>query len=392
MSTNSSNNDALNDADLAAVFADDSRSIHTTGPSAELDALIMKNAQASHQQQAATAVPETLQQKYAPVIATAAVLLIGIGLTPLNTNTSDINVSKPGSSLTEESMTQASDINRQVDTDALGTRQKELAKLDSSPARSIDSVTEPIEDSDALGELVTSANTPAEADELSVTQTPPPQELIRQAVISEDDRNVGSREIENVRNTNSTEKAASENAEMANDTNTEFSDTAQAFKKIEKQSIETASSTPLQKNSASSAAISEDALNNSSALETLTLQPSDAAPNALNSEATSISSAQENRQALALAAENSTDKNTLKQLKTEPQRDEVPSNTALKKQRTRPENFRRSPLLWIIEIKHLYTDEEYELAREELKAFREKYPGNTNERLLPEALQTLKFD
>jgi len=63
-----------------------------------------------------------------------------------------------------------------------------------------------------------------------------------------------------------------------------------------------------------------------------------------------------------------------------------------KERRVPPEKYRNSPLLWIIEIKHLHKEQQPELVREELTAFRKKYPENPSERLLPKELQVLKTE
>jgi len=54
--------------------------------------------------------------------------------------------------------------------------------------------------------------------------------------------------------------------------------------------------------------------------------------------------------------------------------------------RVKAKNYRRSALLWVIEIKHMYNEQYTDQAKEELKLFRNKFPDNKNERLLPKKL------
>jgi len=81
MSRIPNNDDGLNDADFANLFASDNRQ-----PPNELDKLILDNALLSQNDSIAQQHP-TFIQKYAPLFGTAAVLMIAFALTPLIINT-----------------------------------------------------------------------------------------------------------------------------------------------------------------------------------------------------------------------------------------------------------------------------------------------------------------
>jgi len=57
MSRTPKNNDDINDADIAALFAATDRSAQFSSPPPELDALVLGNARSSHQQGHETPAP-----------------------------------------------------------------------------------------------------------------------------------------------------------------------------------------------------------------------------------------------------------------------------------------------------------------------------------------------
>lgn len=129
--------DRLNDADIADLFAADKNSAQALEPPVELDALILDNARASHKESSRPPQRETFRQKYTPLIATAAVLLIAIGLTPFNSpeplsEPGSVTALKPATTLTTDTITQARTLSSdlmsdQVITDSDASDERELS-------------------------------------------------------------------------------------------------------------------------------------------------------------------------------------------------------------------------------------------------------------------------
>jgi len=50
-------------------------------------------------------------------------------------------------------------------------------------------------------------------------------------------------------------------------------------------------------------------------------------------------------------------------------------------------SYRRSALLWVLQIKQLHKDNNIDQAQEELVEFRKQFPDSSHERLLPAELK-----
>ncbi len=403
MSRTPKNNDGLNDADIAALFAADERSAMATAPSAELDAAILENARAAHQQSLVTPEPETFQRKYAPVFATAAVLLIGIGLTPFNT--------KAPKDAFEADARLALDT--AADTDALAEINEEtlpealvaLPSVDSGPSQSKvavageDSTRKKSVETDSQDLLQRQTQTRLESEELSVvdanseteveqaleteTTTAPKRVIVENAIIETD---VSIDAESNLQQQFAKREQNTRGASITNDSNNakkQADNTALASEsKTQRYDVEALMESAPVVTLIPSSQIQSDADKDSNVLAK---QETNAAPSSRLVEQTP--------QPVAEAVTEQTELPAQSQIIASDQSNSSQTAApAQKERRVRPKNYRSSPLLWIIEIRHLHDEKQNELVREELTAFRKKHPDNSNERLLPKELQALETE
>ena len=309
--------DGFNDTDLSALFANDN-----TEPPAELDKFVLDNARLSHHDEAA-AQTETFTQKYAPIFGTAAVLMIGIALTPMTMQAPD---SELGQSSATISVTSAEQI---LDTDAAADVSADAIKA----AKVEVEVEVEVEVDTSTGLAADASNVSGASDASSVA------EAITMAPI---DASSTAQIIAEPEKTRADDTDAS--FELAAKTNEEIAQPTAGNDRI-------APDTSLRLNATadSELIISE-------------FKPTPIVPNAF----TANESQKDQKQKLAkLSAE--VEKRALN--------------------RTNTDDYRSSALLWVIEIKKLFNTDKKTLAEEELALFRKKYPNNSNERLLPKALR-----
>lgn len=352
MSTTPDNNDELNDADLAALFAADSTASTNTSPGSELDALILENARTAQLVSANHASNETFLEKYTPVIATAAVLLIGIALTPLATNTSTYETSKvaAGSDTSQagEAMTLAGSAAESISLQNNAPR----ADLDSDASTEVEVVAEA--DTSAESAVIADSDAAAEPDITADSDAAAEPEITAE---SDDDVSL---ESETTEGTEGIVAELDARTKQANAPAPQAEITEQSTDSFSKDSATIVS----ELNSPNLAAPSNSAF---SLQDNLVDEKSGVNPVLRQSGTERISSAAKRVEPV---------KEVESELNGEPE-----------KKRVRPENFRDSPLLWVIEIKHLHNEKNDELARKELNLFRQKFPNNANERLLPSELQ-----
>lgn len=371
MSTHNSKKDKLNDADIAALFNSDAQHPDRQSPPVELDALILNSASTTQQADKSLPGEETRRQKYGPVIATAAVILIGIGLTPLNDSTPNLapDQSSAANSVAmspEEDSASISAISRdalasdaQNDSDATGVELEESSSdasdfVENRP----DSEQNLLEQASTASENTDRAERSSQrmvvADSAAVLEpgtAPEPDAAPEPGTAPEPDT------------------APKPTSSPESDTRTEPDAEPEPGTAPEPTSVTDLEVTP---NAFSTAAESSATI--TSSVSTKNILPKKLAEKSAADTAQSSLST------------------TSRQLSANKDADESASNNTTQSKRAVPANYRESPLLWVIEIKHLFNENKIASARNELGAFREKYPNNVNERLLPPALRTLNPD
>jgi len=402
MSKLPTNDEGMNDADLATLFA-----LNNSEPPKELDQLILQNARLS-QQDSLPQQSETFIQKYAPLFGTAAVLMIAFALTPLTMNAPesmpDMAIAPaPQSKTTPAQFSPAESAAVPTDRQAIAkTSQTTLTNSDTDTAAGTTSVAsasieaepvpaEPVASNTASNEpnspeLMADADTDAVGTELA--EEPAEDESIVASVNVETE--ISAPEPEPIPQpivealANSAESVEAE-AEIESEVEIETGAGAGADE-LEVEESKRENAMPADSDNVDATAHLGDSSDNPT--DTLGLQLAPEEPQ-VDTEARigelEISAVAPN----TLVEDDSV---LLRQLR-EPVQDqstrlraEQDTTKATKPARVKAKNYRGSALLWAIEIKHLYNEKNIEQAREELALFRKKYPDNGNERLLPEKL------
>jgi len=348
------NNDDLNDADISELFAAD-KSLSPIGDQA-LDEHVLSKARAAQHETENHYTNESFLQKYAPVIGSAAVLLIAFGLTPLSKNAPPANDESLAGAASGDSQVGTAAIRAKPVVESITIDDLQLEKnrqpdtIADTTTAATDNRFDAASDSDAAGlpETDEQASTQIQAPAPETVSTPEPELAPNPAPQAAPAPPADDDQLTNQSTISSASLEQSENSEQATDTDAlaEDIETADApINAFQARSRSNSVQTPATSNTQSAQLSPESIVESSVPIQTDALQNSD---------------------------EISTD------------------DTAA--QRVSPENFRSSALLWIIEIRHLHNEKKVELAQKELQAFREAYPDNPNERLLPEILQQLKTE
>jgi len=435
MSKIPNNDDELNDADLAKLFAS-----NNSEPPKDLDKLILDNALLS-QHESLPKQHETFTQKYAPIFGTAAVLMIAIGLTPMTMNAPQ---STPhltqGPAPTPEPMPQTpntaetiSAASSTAQTTAAVSVVKETTDTETSAIASemaIDTTetqitaavpevadrTSGTESADSASNASIATNSSAEVESIELISTA--DEPIEQ-VLSEESNTA---EAESMTETDSDALGIDTDENIARE----------SVQIDEKQVARLKTATPLVNKSTPA-----DSKNTTTTEPSTELLPNvakiDSSPNRqvnddaeLEPEKTALSSA-----AKRILEERSSDQAVELMIVAEPPNDtiELQDNEAMQNVEQTPstaaseiqaidepvrlkrapeqdlslraeqevsqpdkpapekvKKTRSSAFLWVIEIKRLYKENMVDEAKEELTLFRKKFPDNDNERLLPKEL------
>jgi len=441
MSNIPNNDDGLNDADFATLFSADNNQ-----PPKELDKLILDNALLS-QHDSLSKPQETFTQKYAPLFGLAAILLIAIAVTPLMMNAPE---SKPDlvtgrTSLQESARVSAGDsvqvsVNQQVSADHnnLSSRTTlatpESASTTSEPistaneslqnTTAVSTAADTVIDSDTNSIVASSSEantvTATSGSEVSAEiETEPKLSVVAESTSaeftepssmaeadtdapgintddvmarvteqagSEDTRNTSQAELNRLRTeaegiltfvrraakVRAARRAAEKAAESNSTPNSQvLNGDDSAVQKTAAAEINRPDFAEVRRISSTNALNVDrkdtaDELQESAALSEFESEMSALAPNTTSTdESTRLSQAPELDVRLNIG------------------RDTRQSTSPA---RTESKNYRSSALLWVIEIRHLFNEQNTDQAREELVLFRKKYPDNDNERLLPKNL------
>jgi len=464
------NDEDLNDADITTLFASNKKE-----PSKELDKQILDNALLS-QYDLLPQQRETFTKKYAPVIGTAAVLMIAIGLTPLTMNkpestpelaqgpaptkesaqaiTADSVHIQPNqrtdtndaSIMEEESIATINNSGTQssaADSASDETKRIVIAEAESTLTNSTtgeynaeivtakvapktpDSISdESVAPNDSADtEIVASASTAQDSTPAVTTLAEPATEVETDAIGVDEDENVirlpDKLELSpTAPANNSNEELLLANGTIIGSAETEASigdnigDSKDPLSTTGSVKIELSTDQELSVVNSMLAPITQNEKNDlpQSNTATITLVEQD------NGELTSTTkpldtiASQSRRielrkdQILRRAEQESfsvvPSKQTVNKTVRIAQAQNQEANIQAEQDATRTDkparvksnNYRSSALLWIIEIKHLYKENEKDQARAELILFRKKFPDNNNERLLPIELLDAELD
>ena len=395
--------DALNDADMSALFADSN-----IAPSAEIDRAILAKAHAVNSAATVPRTQETFTQKYTPLIASAAVLVLGIALAPLMMGTPEysldadtVNASKTSQAQTQLSSDTAADrvnstdgspenapLSEVASFSAPAVARESLPKTDISRIEESDEGRDEGRDEELVSQKQSAPN--SRATELSIKTLPKAMSDTSVAPASAPASASAPAPASEV--TTVAEQAISPLLLEQNEARLLAEDTD----RIERNKIENTASNTVQRsrtldsNAIESATDTELATEDSQQLTAI----SQADRKERSQNAIAPISTFGNRSNQNIAALNK--RQTKEQGKTELET-KADSALAVKPKininRTeahkRPENFRSSELLWILEIKYLHKNNQPNLAKQELTKFREKYPQSKFENLLPIELQTI---
>lgn len=317
MTNRNMGDDGLNDTDIAAMFAADS-----TEPPAALDKLVLANA---HAPVADIEDEAPFLNRYAPLFATTAVLLIAFAVTPFSSQ-----APSPG---------QHSVSSNQADTVAEASSASEITTTSVGENNSIQQVKPESQSSSTQASVRQASSDKGATDTASSDNTEiATEQLVQSAIVS---RISADQEV--------TDSDAT-------------GDTAPAEVSIATSSI--AKSTARSPASTQVTPAPEALTNTNNASESVTAGAQ-----------LSLSNVASLQAPLATRA------------KARSEVDQDADSTAVSIAQNTDQPFRNSPLLWVIEIKRLFNTGNVAGAREELTEFRKQHPETTHERLLPTELQ-----
>lgn len=349
MSKLPNNHDELNDVDIAALFAADNHE-----PSAELDKAILSAARKAQTEQHLGS-DEPFVQRYAPLFGTAAVLMIAIGLTPIQP-TLPGNATQPAAKSTADitvAMAEPETINtqlkrRNMQQNGISSRVPESSTAHrQSPIQESGGAAGDAESADSKEirvestSLVSTTDTDAEVIELAPAPT-------RQFADKSDDVTAFLGQSQDSDATLSEELVASK--AIATD--------EAAAVVLDEPNPDKPNPVESTSNKLSLSELQSANEEQSGELEITAFAPSDNGRKLLRQSAQSTNSkpqAQLNKPTQVTAA---------------------------------VQEYRNSPLRWVIEIKRLFKAEKIEQATEELGLFRKKHPNSSHERLLPGDLKS----
>jgi len=348
----------LNDGDIAALFESEHRE-----PSAELDKRVLDNARSSQ-----NAVHKPGQQsvflKYSPVFGTAAVVVLAVILAPFIVSSPESSLQQPEQS-TNDSIVATSNADLSADLNHSQTQVVPSPAATKIVSKEVIGA-EAVKTEQSLGNLNSVAKSTTEHAE-----SPAQDSVTALSRLSQSEAEPSADPVD--KSTATTALADQVGLYNLDET---------SVRQAEEQSIAADSDTGQSNRPAVAPPSLVATADQDNEKRKADSQISKSKTNAL--EAEHEAAVERSESTAARAANISGDTNTVtendQQADTN-KRDILPS-------RNRSVEYRETATLWIKEIKRLHNDNDTRMALTELKAFRERYPDNINERLLPEDLKS----